>query len=204
MIKMTSLTGLELRIIKFFLTHMNEQFAIREISRETKIDYKLIHLTVQKLAQKNVLLKKRQANIDLCSLNLKGDITPIYFAEMLRAKEFLNKHSELKLFFEDIKKNTRTMFYSLVIFGSFAKGTETNHSDIDLLVITTTKATGEEIERVISSAASFLKRKVQTILLDEKEFKSSLKEKNITVATEAFKNHLIISGVEAFYQGVNQ
>lgn len=72
MLKKPSITELEIRTIRFFLEHMGEEFALRELSREAKTDHKLIYLTVQKLVKKGVLLKKRQANIDICSLNLQS------------------------------------------------------------------------------------------------------------------------------------
>lgn len=201
---LTSLTGLELRIIVFFVEHITESFAIREIARKTKIDYKLTHTTIQKLAQKNILLKKRQANVDLCSLNLRNDLTQVHYVEMLRAQDFLRKHHELNIFFKSTMEKIREPFYTLLVFGSYAKGTEAKHSDIDMLIITPSREPGEEIERIINTESIFLKRKVQTIVLDEKEFTANLSDKKLNVVQEAFKNHVIITGVESFYNGVKQ
>lgn len=201
---LTSITRLEIHILRFFIEHITEQFAIREISRKTKIDYKLTHSVVQKLVQKNILIKKRQANVDLCSLNLHHDFTELYYVEMMRKRNFLDQNKELKPFFNSVQEKIKTTFYSLVVFGSFAKGTETKTSDLDLLVIASSRSTGEEIVRIISSEALLLKRKVQPIVLDEKEFVQSLASKELNVVVEAFKNHIIIMGAEGFYRGVYQ
>jgi predicted nucleotidyltransferase/predicted transcriptional regulator len=204
MAQRTSITNLEIRILWFFIENISEQFAIREIARKTNTDFKRTHATVQKLVQKNLLVKKRQANVDLCSLNLKNDLTQVYYVEMLRARDFLNKHQELKSFFNSVVEKIKTPFYSLVVFGSFAKGTETRASDLDLLVIAPLRSAGEEIVRIIDAEALLLKRKIQPLVLDEKEFVQSLSEKKVNVAIEAFKNHVIIAGVEAFYRAVHQ
>ncbi|MCX6708610.1 MAG: nucleotidyltransferase domain-containing protein [Candidatus Woesearchaeota archaeon] len=201
---LTSLTGLELRIIAFFVEHITESFAIREIARKTGIDYKLTHTTIQKLVQKNILLKKRQANVDLCSLNLQNDLTQVHYVEMLRAQDFLRKHHELNIFFKSTMEKIKESFYTLLVFGSYAKGTEGKHSDIDVLIITPSREPGEEIERIINAESIFLKRKVQTIVLDEKEFTANLSDKKLNVVQEAFKNHVIITGVESFYNGVKR
>ena len=198
------LTGIEVRIASFFIENVSEQFAIREIARQTKIDYKRTHSAIQKLVKKGVLTKKRQANIDLCSLNLRGDLTTCYYVEMLRAKYFLDKHTELKSFFQSIKEKVKTTYYSLVVFGSFAKGKETTTSDVDLLIVAPNRPVGEEIERIITSEGLLLGRKVQPIVLDEKEFVENLASKKLNVIVEAFKNHIIITGVEGFYNGVKQ
>ena len=205
MVNITSLvTGVEIRIIDFFLNNINEQFAVREIARKSGVDYKLTHAAVQKLVEKGLLLKKRQANADICSLNFEGNLFPVHYVEMLKTREFLQKHRDLQAFFTRIKDKTKELFYTLLIFGSYAKGTARSSSDVDVLIITPTRAIGEEIERIIDAEAAFLKQKVQIIILDEREFVISLSEKKINVAKEVFKNHIIIIGAEAFYKGVTR
>lgn len=203
MAKVTSLTGLEIRIIKFFLEHITESFAIREIARKAKIDYKLVHTVVQRLVQRKVLDKKRQANIDLCSLSFI-DLSCIYYVENLRAEEFLQKNKELRRFFQEVQENVKDSYYTLLLFGSFAKRTENKYSDVDLLIISPERSRGEEIERAINTKALLLKRKVQIIVLGEKEFIDNLSSKQLNVVKEAFKHHLILFGAEAFYAGVKQ
>lgn len=195
---------LEIRIMRFLLEKITDQFAIREIARQTKIDYKLVHSTIQKLVQKKVLIKKRHANIDLCSLNLKADLTATYYVEMLRAKEFLGKHSDMKMFFANVLGNMKALYYTLVVFGSFAKGKETRASDLDMLIIAPTRAIGEEVERMMNHESLFLKRKIQSIVLDEGEFVENLASKKLNIVTEAFKSHIIIAGMEGFYNGVKR
>ena len=190
--------------MRFLLEKITDEFAIREIARQTKIDYKLVHSTIQKLVQKNILIKKRQANVDLCSLNLKADLTTTYYVEMLRTKEFLDDHSEMKTFFTNVLKNLKTLYYTLIVFGSFAKGKETRTSDLDVIIIAPTRAIGEEVERMMSHESLFLKRKMQTVVLDEVEFVENLASKKLNVVVEAFKNHIIIAGMEGFYNGVKQ
>ncbi len=204
MIKQTSFTELEINLIKFFLINITEKFGIREISRKTKIDYKLIHSTVQKLVKKGVLLKQRQANLDLCSLNLRGDLSYVLFVEQIRKNDFFLKHKDLQKFIEEISTKIKELYFTLVLFGSFAKGKEHKRSDIDLLIIAPTKDIAEEIRRVINSESVLIQRDIQSITLDEKEFISNLSDKKNNVIKEAFKNHIMIFGAEAFYKGVNE
>lgn len=199
-----SITTLEIRIVAFFLANAGESFGIRELSRKMSIDYKMIHTAVQKLSKKGILIKKRQANLDLCFLNIKGDPSLVYYGELLRANSFLQAHKEIASFFNAVREKVKTIFYSLIVFGSFAKGTETAHSDLDLLIIAQSRKFGEEIERVITSEAILLKTKVHVIILTETDFITGLKEKKPNISTEVLKNHLIITGVEAFYNAIRQ
>ena len=204
MAKITSLTNLEIRLLNFFIEHIKEEFGIREISRLTKIEYKSIHSTIKKLAKKEVLLKQRRANVDLCSLNLKDDLTSVLFVEMIRKRTFLLKHKNLERFFVNVLEKTKEIYFTLVIFGSFAKDKERKNSDLDLLIIAPARDIAEEIQRIINSEAFLLKRNIQSILLDEKEFISNLSDKKLNVVVEAFKNHIIITGIESFYEGVKK
>lgn len=205
MVNITSeLTGLETRMIVFLLQNITEEFSIREVARQTRTDYKLTYVTIQKLVKKGVLTKKRKANVDLCSLNLKGNLTSVCYVEMLRTNKFLDKHSYMKTFFSAIREKVKAMYYTLVVFGSFAKGKETKMSDLDLLIIAPTRQVSEEIERVVQSEALLLGRKVQTIVVDGREFVENLGSKKLNVVVEAFKNHLIVNGVEGFYNGIQQ
>lgn len=201
---MPSVTALEMRVVAFFLAHVGESFGIRELSRRMNVDYKMVYTAVQKLSKKGILIKKRQANLDLCSLNLKEDLTSVYYGELLRANNFLQAHKEIASFFIAVREKVKTIFYSLIVFGSFAKGTETAHSDLDLLIIAQSRELGEEIERVINSEAILLKTKVHAIILAETDFITGLKERKISISTEALKNHLIIAGVEGFYNAIRQ
>lgn len=200
----TSLNTIEIRLIRFFLKNITEKFGIREISRKTNTDYKLIHTNIQKLVKKNVVLKERHANIDLCFLNIKNDLTYIYFVEMLIKDEFLQKYKDFKKFFRNILDKTKALHFTLIVFGSFAKGKEHKNSDLDLLIMSSTRNVAEEIQRIINSESIFIKRKIQSIALDEKEFVSNLSDKKLNVVVESFKNHIIITGVEPFYKGLKQ
>ena len=204
MLKVPSLTQLELRIITFFIENSGKGFALREVSRLTKIDYKLTYITIKKLVEKEVLLKKRIANADICSLNLNNPSPQLYYAEFERLNEFVRRHTEFKSFFETLLQKNNELFCIIAVFGSLAKGTERKTSDIDILVVAPTRATGEEIQRIINNESIFLKREVHSIVLDDNEFIASLASKELNVVKEVFENHIIVTGIEAFYHGVQQ
>ncbi|MBU2637973.1 MAG: nucleotidyltransferase domain-containing protein [Nanoarchaeota archaeon] len=204
MVNITSLTKAEITIISFFIGNIKKEFGIREISRNIKTDYKNTYSTIQKLAKKGVLLKRRKANIDLCSLNLKGDSGEICFVEAMKARNFMEKHRVIKDFFNAVMDKTRHIYYSLIIFGSFAKGKETKSSDLDILVIAPEKSIADEIERIINTEAVTVSAGIHSIAISESDFIANLADKKPNVITEAFKSHIIITGSEPFYQGVKK
>lgn len=198
----TSLTKAEMRIISFFIENVQKKFGIREISRDIRTDYKNAYATVQKLVKKGVLLKTRMANVDFCSLNLKGDSAEICLVEALKARMFLERHKPIGHFFNAVTDKTRHMYYNLIIFGSFAKGKETKSSDLDILIIAPEKKAAEEIERIINAESVTVAAGIHAIAISEADFIANLADKKPNVVIEAFKSHIIITGAESFYNGV--
>ena len=199
-----SLTGIEIKLITFFIGNITGKFGIREISRKIKIDYKLVHTAVQKLVKKDVLIKQRQANLDLCRLNFSVDPHYVLYCEMLKTKAFLGQHKDLREFFGNLHDNVKNIYYTLAIFGSFAKGHENKNSDLDLLIIAGNKETAEDINRTINSESIILKRKIHIIAISEDDFIKNLGDKKLNVIAECFKSHIIITGAEAFYNGARK
>lgn len=195
---------MEIRIISFLIENIADRFSIREVSRRTGIDYRLVHSAVQRLAGKGVILKEKRTHADLCSLNLNGDLAPVYYVESLKAKTFLSKHSTLQNAFEEVRQRIPSMYYSLIIFGSFAKGLQTKASDLDLMIIAPDRELGEEIARIVNSEVMHVGQRMHLLVVDEKALIDNLKDKKQNVIIEALKNHIILAGAEGFYCGVRK
>lgn len=202
MIIITSLTKAEEKIISFFIENPLNEFGIREVSRKANIGYRHAHAIIQKLVKKKVLLKKRKANVDFCSLNLHGDFAEVCFVEKLKARKFIDKYSPIRDFLNEVMGKTKQIYYSIVVFGSFAKGKETKNSDLDILIIAPEKSVAEEIERIINAESVTVAAGIQAIAISESDFIANLADKKPNVVIEAFKNHIIITGAESFYNGV--
>lgn len=128
----------------------------------------------------------------------------ISYVEMQKTKHFLAKHTDIQRMFRQATERVKSVYYTLLVFGSFAKGLEIVTSDLDILIIAPNRQTGEEIDLVLQNEAIFLHRRLQSIVLSETEFIGNLSSKQLNVITESFRNHIIITGIEGFYNGVRQ
>ena len=81
----------------------------------------------------------------------------------------------------------------MLLFGSYAKGTKTKHSDIDLLTIS-------ENENKISSVLSILPLKIHLTVLKPVEFISMARSKEFSVVSEALKKNIILIGIDEYYR----
>lgn len=194
------LTKNDCTITEFLLQHPQEKFSIREIARQVKIDYKLVHISVQRLVKRKIITKKKYGKTQLCEINLFEATSDLITVEQQRTYQFLEKNTGIKLLVHKIVEKIENSYYTLIIFGSYAKGTQHSRSDIDLLMIVPTKEQISETERVIHSVTSIRPIKTHTMIITAADFKEMVESRELlNVGKEVVKNHIIVYGVEAYY-----
>jgi len=126
--QMFDLTKKERKVLNFFLDFSLKQFHVREIARKLSISSSTAKLSVDKLKKNNLIEETKIVNLRLFQVNLENKIVQ----EMKRTKnlDLITKSNIIKEIENPI---------SVVLFGSFAKGTNNEDSDIDLLIITNKK-----------------------------------------------------------------
>lgn len=179
----------EIEILKFMLNNKEESFTIRSISINTKINYRIAYERVL-LLQKEGLIKITNAGSSrLCQLT--GEFNrKIYETEIERQKDlFRNKD------FIIIKNRLSELNFGFIalLFGSYAKGVSSKHSDIDILTIG-----GNEKE--IKTVISLLPDKIHHTHITYENFINMIKSKEFTVVSEAIKNNIILIGIEEYYR----
>ena len=194
------LTKNDLIITEFLLNNLNEKFSIRGISRNIKIDYKLVHNSITRLTNKNVIDKKRYGNTDLCSLNLSS-IEYLVQVETYKSNNFLIKNPNIRLIINDIKAALKNPYYTLLIFGSYAKGNQRETSDIDIMLIIPNQNNKNEIKTAVNTATRIRPVNIHSLILTSQEFIEMIDSKQeLNVAKEALNNHVVFHGAEAFYR----
>jgi predicted nucleotidyltransferase len=173
-------------ILKHFIGDFKVERYGRELAKRTSLSQKAVALSLKELEEKGILKSKTKGNIKNYSLNLKNrnlkDI--IIQIEIFKKLEFLKKYRFLKEIFNGDNR-------VVGIFGSYAKGTETKDSDIDLFII------GEELKQDYDKKGELFDLEISIKYFRKKEFKKLLREKN-NLVKEIVKNHVLISGFESF------
>lgn len=106
----------------------------------------------------------------------------VFNAERYKLIRLVEKYPELNIIAEDILKNAQEKL--IVLFGSYAKFTSKTDSDIDIYVETK----NIKVKNNIESIHSKLRVKIGDFNLDSQLIK------------EIIKNHVILKGVEEFYE----
>ncbi len=187
---------LELKIVDLLARSREKKFTINEIAKSLQEYYSFVHRTVHKLIKDGVIIKEKAGNSYLCSLSLENEKTfaLIQLSEIEKKNEFYSSNKELKLILEDFVKSLGSTInpISIVLFGSYAKGTATKESDIDILLIGKIKIGIDKITRGIYARYG---KEVTVVVMTANDFK---KQKDKTLIKEITNSHYIIYGSEKF------
>lgn len=106
----------------------------------------------------------------------------VLMAEQYKLLQLLAKHGTMRMIIRKIRKDERITL--AVLFGSYAKGLEHSDSDIDIYVDSTNRQIKRDLQLIDSKLS---------VKLGKYDRKSLL-------IKEIVKNHVIIKGVEEFYE----
>lgn len=167
-------------ILEEFLLNPDSEYHIREMARIVKITPIYVQKELKNLESLGLLYSKKKGNMVLYKLQVKSPIAGDLKRIFLKTEGI--GHDLLQVL--DVKK-----IKFALIYGSFAKGTETSTSDIDLLIIGAINE--DDILRSISKTERRIGREINFILWKEKEFLQKVKQ-NISLVREISKTPVIM------------
>ena len=103
-------------------------------------------------------------------------------AEFHKAIRIINKYPFMRKIFEQLRKNDN--IHLAILFGSYAKGNPARNSDIDIYI----EATEPNLKKQAESIDSRIRAKIGKY------------DKDNILIKEIQKNHVIIKGVEEYYE----
>ena len=170
----------KLKIIEALLKSENH---IRALAKELDTNQMNISRKVKELYDENVVDYKQEGRNKVFSIKKTIEARQYAYAvEAHKLIEAVKRYPRLRNSIESIRKKSNIKL--AIIFGSYARGKATKESDIDLYIETTNRKLKEEIAKIDSK----LNVKIggynkQSLLIKEIE-----------------KNHLIIKGIEEYYE----
>ena len=156
---------------------------IRGIANKLNESHSTILRKLNSLKQDNVIDYRKEGKNKIF-FKKKNIISRSYIlqAELYKLTTLLRRRPELGVLFEEILKKTDEKL--IILFGSYAKGLDKAGSDIDIYIETKNR----DIKRTVEEIHSKINVKIGIF-----DVKSPL-------IREIVKNHVIIRGLEAFYE----
>lgn len=173
-------SGTLVLVLKLLFWDSNKEYHLAAISEMIGVSASTVHKELNTAHTLGLVTRTPKGSLVLYGINknsvIYGDLRKIFLklelADELIAKEMMR---------DDIK-------YAL-IFGSFAKGTETEASDVDLLVIGNIQH--DAVYRMIAKLEARIGREINVIVWTEDEFKEKSKQK-VSLLQNIAKNPLIM------------
>ncbi len=199
---------LDVKIVGLYDNKPDVELSIREMARRLKATYSFVYKAVERMAAEGVLAVAIKGRAKMCSLNLKSERARALLAvgSVSRKEEFVKKNRLVgELLGEFVKRVEREGVYSIILFGSYAKGSASATSDIDLLVVGASKARlDSKVEAEANSLEARYGKEVNAVVVDKAMFLKSLRSQEVTAVKEALADHVILSGFERFWELVKE
>jgi len=162
---------------------LRKKWHVRGLAKHLGTNHMILFRKFKELYDKNVLDYNEEGKNKIYFLKDTLEARAyIFMAENYKLTKIIEKHSFLRKIIEKIQKDKKINL--AVVFGSYAKDTANSKSDVDIYIETEDKKIKTEIESISSKVSVKI----------GKYDKSSLLIKEIE------DNHIIIKGVEKFYE----
>jgi predicted nucleotidyltransferase len=159
-------TASRAKLLALFFTHPQEEFYINQIIRTIRIGNGVVQQELGKLHNMGIITQRHLGNLCLFKANQNS---PIYEElEGLIVKSF-GVAGEIKAALHKLQKDIPLA----LIFGSYAGGEITTHSDIDLLVISSLSF--KTITSALNEVEGRLNREINPVVFSINEFKKRIK-----------------------------
>jgi len=183
------------KILRLFYTDKTIQIHLREVARKTKLNENSAFRFLQDMEKEHILISKKDGNLKKYSL-AKNNLT----YSLLTQLDILRFNT-----LPSIRRNAMTMFLNTlkekpiiaILFGSTAKNTYTEHSDIDLLLIVNKKI---DIKNAISYTDAQTAIRVSAIQINFEELVEEIKLKNDKVIQSALNTGYPITNHITYYE----
>ena len=172
--------------LDIILELLKENAHLREIARNLKESHSTVLRKLNDFLKEKVIDYRQEGKnkVFFIKKNLRAK-NNVYLAEIYKLNKLLGKHPELSIIFEDIQKNFSKGM--IILFGSYAKGIPKTDSDVDIYLETVDNKLKNKLKDINSKLSIKIGKFDNTSLLIK----------------EIIKNHVIIRGVEEFYEKNN-
>jgi predicted nucleotidyltransferase len=192
--------------MKIFLNGLRKEMSINQISKIIKFSYEPTYRHVKYLEKKKVLIGRKAGKATMYRINQDSlDARKLLEKVSLeKTQSFMKKMipSFKKLIDEVITRVEEELdanILSIVLFGSYAKGTARKESDVDLLFLTSEwKESDRKIQAIVHTLEYKYGFSISPLIMVLKDFENSIREGS--VASEIIDFGLVLYGFETYYR----
>lgn len=187
-----------------FIKEPWKKLTYSDIQKITKKKSKgFIYGALKRLQKEKIINTEKVGKSILYNLNLSSTSAQNYAGFLHEYISFNQKHIPLQII-ENIRNKIPTKFFILLLTGSYAKGTQTKHSDLDIIVICDDKTEPKKIMAEISYESELSIPKVHPYVFTKEQFLGMLLEDEENYGKEAVRHRFIFYGGSQYYAVINE
>ena len=196
------LTKKQIEILKVFKENPYKSLSFSGLKRELReSSTSKLQKTIKDFKKENLINITNVGRTTLISLNFNNNKLFDYFS--IFNSEFQNIPLDvLYNLQEGILKQTE--FFSLIVFGSYAKGKEKKNSDLDIAVIVESEDVKKKIIPIINSVKRKSVNEVHDMVFTRDEFLEMLGQDEENVGKEIARNNFVFYGLINFYKLISK
>lgn len=193
------------KVCAHFFPDFTEMFTIRALATKSGISYDATYRLVHYLIEKNVLIEQKIGAYSYIGLNTYSQraMKIVEAISVEKTEQFLEKNKGMKIMLldlvEQLKSAAPNELISVVLFGSYAKGTQNQHSDVDMLILVSSFDVMDELENVSDAVGVGHGYDVSPIITTLSEYADMLKSKKPYVADGIKRDGIVLQGFEPFF-----
>lgn len=190
------ITQNEIEILECFFPKLEDKTA-KEIEVKSGLSHETTFRLLKNLTKEKRLLEKKVGKTNVYEF-IKDDLTYQIFVHYITKKRLKFKerhfliHNRLYEFLNEIHLEGIA-----IVFGSFAKETETKNSDIDLLCVTNKK----NIREIAQTFKTKYNLNIQVVVVKIADFKN-MKIDNPTFWNDLIEYGIVLDGLDYFFKEV--
>lgn len=197
------LTDKQMEIFTVFVKNPYKKRTRQEIKHLSKEkSNNALNIALDKFKKENLIIEKKVGRSSLFKLNFENNL--IYYYIALCNDKRLKKIVKLSLNYviEEVKKET--LFFTIIVFGSYAIGQEKKSSDLDIAIIVEDKYKVKDIEIKLSNATlkSVLNLDIHVIVYED--FLKMLNNNEENLGKQIARKHLVVYNNKIFYDLLNE
>jgi len=170
-------------ILEIITVLVKEKIHLRGLAKIIDVNHMMIVRKMKQLLNENIVDFKQEGKNKVFFLKKTIEArTKIFMMENYKLQRLIKRHPTLRKVIERIQEDKRLKL--ALLFGSYAKGLEKKDSDVDIYLETKNKEIKKELGRLDSRLS----------------IKIGKYNKDDNLIKEINKNHVIIKGVEFFYE----
>ncbi len=187
----------QLRILEPFLTNSFKEYSYKELKGKEKSN-NAVQSAIKRFKDKNLLTERKVGTSKLYSLNLKNELVYPLLELMVQEKLSLAVKKSVVILRKELERYT--LFYSLIIFGSYANNTQKKDSDLDIAVIIQDKSQEKNLKIAVHSAENKSLLRLDVHIITVEDFKEMLTAEYANLSKEISNKNLPVYNLEIFYK----